>query len=877
MKKQQIAAHLRHSILFSDVSSADLDKYADVCRIKIVEEGEFVYQQGDASDLFFIVAHGEAELVIEREDGSSLVVGRIGQGGHFGETGILTMQPRSVNAKAVFDMVLICFEPRIFRSVLMANHLIQKRINAVLAERLRVAYQDQANIIQSSDFADRSSAEEVILFRQPAMSQIQLRRRAKENSRTISESKSARQAQRVIESFGAGDEPYLLTGEPGTGKQIIARQIHLESRRGHGPYVEFDFREHDPALLEKKLFGTRHRVSPFAQAHQASVFEEGCGGTIVLNHIRLMPPEIQRKVVKAIESNTFHHIDSDTPIALQARVVFISIFELRNLEESGYIIPELLQLFKAQSYHVPPLREHKRDLPRLIEHYLARFSREYGRSVLKVSPQTLGNLMNYDWPGNLNELSSVIRRAVMLAKTDEILSDHILLGLPKTEGKWEFNILRIPFFNRFLKSRKFPTIPRAIVGIIIAATMLALFLGPREPEKNIGLIMSWSIGWPLLFFSFFFLARTWCSVCTLAMPGKHLQDLIQPQRPTPQWIKEHSGWIMAVLCIAVMWVEIVWNAYSDPLLTGWIILAVTIGSSLASVFYARRMWCRYLCPLGAINAIFAMPAIIELRSNRHVCINRCTQHNCFGGGEVKGGCPMFRHPYLVDNNRDCIICGDCIKNCNNSSIHLNLRLAPQELWSLETPRRADSFLIVALGAIFFPFALQEEFHWLSSLVVERIAALNIPFPVWLAGSLLFMLCILIFQAGYYLMVQVQSWYAGMERSFLLSMLGYGFIPLMLGGYMAVYFEHFVREALGIIPAIQGMLGNPVTFAGGRLLSPDSTYVLQIFTILGGLLAAMYATYRIVGRVQGGSELGPRSLMIPWSFLLAMGGLFISIV
>ena len=265
--------------------------------------------------------------------------------------------------------------------------------------------------------------------------------------------------------------------------------------------------------------------------------------------------------------------------------------------------------------------------------------------------------------------------------------------------------MRLPFIKRFLSSKYYPAIPQAILGIILVAAILSLLLGTTEPEMNLGLILSWSIGWPIMFSSFFFLARTWCSVCTLAMPGKYLQNLVKPQRATPQFIKEHSGWLMAALCILVMWVEIVWNAYKNPHLTGWIVLGVTIGSCICSVLYSRRAWCRYLCPLGAINAIFAMPSVLELRSNRHVCMNRCTEHNCFGGGELKGGCPMFRHPYLVDNNRDCIVCGDCIKNCNHSSIHLNLRLAPQELWSLQTPRRADSFLIVALGAIFYTFAL----------------------------------------------------------------------------------------------------------------------------------------------------------------------------
>lgn len=877
MKKQLIADHLQHSILFSEVNRSDLETYADFCRVQIVQEGEYVYRQGDPSEIFYVIAQGEVELVLEREVGDSRVVGRVAQGGHFGETGILTGKPHSLNAKSLFDLVLICFERRIFRSVLLGDPLIHKKLDSVLAERLRVAYLDQADTASSNDPHDKSSADDVILFRERNLSQIKLRRLEKRKQNIIYESKTARQAQTVISAFAANNEPYVLTGESGTGKKIIARQIHAESRRSEGPYVEFDLQEHDPVLLERKLFGTEQSSYPFAQAHQACVFERGYGGTIAFHHIRLMPHGIQRKIVNAIESNTFNHIDSDRPIAMQLRVVFISIYDLDYLESTGKIIPELMEIFRRQHFSVPSLREHKRDLPRLIEHYLGRFSKEYGKNIQKVPPETLGRLMNYDWPGNLTELSSVMRRAVMLAKKDELLSDHILLGLPKTEGKWEFNILRIPFFKRFLTSRRFPTIPQGGVGLIIIATVLALFLGPREPDKNIGLIMSWAIGWPLMFFSFFFLARTWCSVCTLAMPGKYLQNLVKPGRNTPPFIKEYSGWIMAVLCIVVQWVEIVWNAYDNPLLTGWVILGVTIGSCICSVLYSRRTWCRYLCPLGAINAIFAMPSIIELRSNRHVCLNRCNEHNCFGGGEIKGGCPMFRHPYLVDNNRDCIICGDCIKNCNNSSIHLNLRLAPQELWSLQTPRRADSFLIVALGAIFFPFALHGEFSLLVDWIISNLAGFGLKIPVILGGSFVFFSLILIFQVGYYLMVQVQSWRAGMDRDFLLPMLGYGFIPLILGGYLAVHFEYFVSEAGSIIPAIQEALGMAVSYDRTRLLSHDSTYVLQIFTVIGGLFASMYATYRIVDRVLADEEVSSRSLMIPFSFLIALGGLFMFMV
>jgi len=465
----------------------------------------------------------------------------------------------------------------------------------------------------------------------------------------------------------------------------------------------------------------------------------------------------------------------------------------------------------------------------------------------------------------------------MLAKKDEILPDQILLGLPKTEGKWEFNILRLGWMRKFLSSWIFPRVPQAVIGCVFLLTILFLFFGPSKAESNIGLTLGWYIGWPLLFFSFFFLARTWCSVCSFALPGTLLQNIIKPTRKTPAFIKNYSGWIMAVLCILVFWVEIIWDAYNNPYLTGGIIVVITLGSILFSVLFSRRSWCRYLCPLGAVNAIFAMPSVVELRSNRHVCLNRCQNHACFTGDADISGCPMFRHPYLVDNNRDCIMCAKCIKNCENSSIQLNLRLAPEELWALETPRRADSFLIVSMGAIFFPFALQNEVARLIDWLVANLSHAGLVPPAYAVGSVLFFLWIFIFQAGYYLMIVVQSRYAKMDKNLLLPLFGYGCIPLILGGFMAVHLDLFVRGAGRIVPNLQELFGRQYSYDNLRLISADSIFVLQFITILGGLLASLYATYRVIDRAMAGDAVTSNSLAIPFSFLGILAGLFIFII
>jgi ferredoxin len=272
-----------------------------------------------------------------------------------------------------------------------------------------------------------------------------------------------------------------------------------------------------------------------------------------------------------------------------------------------------------------------------------------------------------------------------------------------------------------------------------------------------------------------------------------------------------------------------------------------------------------------------MPSVVELRSNRHVCLNRCQEHSCYVGDGDLAGCPMFRHPYLVDNNRDCIMCGKCVKTCTNSSIQINLRLAPQELWALETPRPADSFLIVSMAAIFFPFALQSEFAGVVDWLVRTIGDRGLVLPHALVASILFFGLILLFQIGFYLTVSVEALYAKIDRKLLLSQSGYGVIPLILGGYMAVHMNLFVSGAGRLVPNMQDLFGMRQSYENIRLISADSTYVLQFLTVMGGLLASLYATYRVIGRAMAGEAVTSKAMVIPFTFLIALGILFVFMV
>ncbi len=796
-------------------------------------QGDYLQRQGQHSSGFFLVISGEIELTLPLRGGGEHLIGHLGPGDHLGETRLLTGQDSGENARAQTEVVVLAYQDELFHSLFLDQPTVARRLLHGLARRLRSSNVGHCAALDkamgptslSPRYLDRS-------FLDTAFAPQGMTSGADRGLR-FAESTIARQIARAVERFSVDRHPLLLSGERGTGRRLIAAEIHHHSPGRHGPCEELDVRAVDPALLEEELFGRG--------GDDNGLLHRLATGTLILYNAEYLEPDRQRQLVQYLQRP-----------AEMPRCRLILVCTDRPGDEDGHqrLLPTLYALFAGHHFRAAPLRDHRRDIPRLVQYYLRRYCQQYGKEIGAVDDQTLGRLINYHWPGNLAELSGVMQRLVLLARPHQPLDPQLILGLPKVEGKWEFNLLQLPILRRFLASRFFPLVPRIVVGLFFFLVVALLLLGPQRPEDNIGLTLSWVVGWPLLVFSFFFLARTWCSVCGLAAPGWLAQLALKPQRPTPQFIRRHSGWLMAVFCILLFWIETTWNAAQSPRLTAGIVLAITLGSLFFSMFFQRRVWCRYLCPLGAINALFAMPAVIELRANSQMCANRCTTHLCYHGDEDHSGCPMFRHPFLVDNNRDCILCGQCIKSCRFDSIHLNLRLAPQELWNQQSPRLADSLLVVCLAAIVFPFVLaQQDAEFLPRLQRMALAA-GLPASLPLISAALFLALIAFFLGGYRLVSGLIGRKAGGWRN-AAALLGYGMIPLVLGAYMAAHLAIFV-EGIWLLPA------NLLTLFGGTawpssptpLLSADTTYALQFLTVTGGLLASLYATSRIARRLVG---------------------------
>ncbi|MGW8159171.1 MAG: sigma 54-interacting transcriptional regulator [Desulfoprunum sp.] len=846
-EQDDLIRNLQRSALFQDVDPAEVERLIAAGQWRTVEQGRYVYRQGESDCRFHIIADGEAELTMDVDGGDQFLVSRIGPGGHFGETALLTNSTHSIDVRALTALSLLCFDAEAFNHELLANQVIQRRLCIGLARRLRVSYHDHAGALAKSRYPRRSSEHNLdpTFFSGPTSTAGAARGMA---AGQPPESTIARQIMAAAKKFSSSLAPVLITGESGTGRRMAAYEIHRASAHGAGPYFEVDVRDFDSAQLEMELFGNERESFAFSLIDRLGVFERSQEGTVVLYNAELLEPDFQRELAGIIKRGFFTKVAGDVRIPLRSRIILICNDTPRMEDGHNRLLPTLYALVANRHFRMAPLRAHRRDIPRLIQYYLQRYSLQYGKTVTRVDDRTLGTFMNYDWPGNLAEMASVLQRAVILGRSNEALSNQVLLGMPKTEGKWEFNLLRLRAVRSFVTSRFYPLLPKALVGLCFALVLVALVFGPAAPEKNIGLTLSWVVGWPLMIFSFFFLARTWCSVCGLSVPGWLAQSVFKPERPTPAFIRRYSGWIMAGLCTLLFWIEITWNAYQSPRLTAAIITAITLGALVFSIFFKRRVWCRYLCPLGAINAIFSMPSTLELRANSHMCMNRCTDHVCYTGNDTSPGCPMFRHPFLVDNNRDCILCGQCIKNCRLDSIHLNLRLAPQELWNMQAPRLEDSILVIVLAAVFFPFAVNLKYPGLVAGWAATGNGFGLPLSPVPVSSIFFFGCILIYLGGAALLSQIMARLTGNSWKATASIIGYGMIPLVLSAFMAAHLEIFVG-GLGLLPAnILDLAGSGGNYGAPRIMSPDAAFVLQAITVAGGLIAALYASHRIIKRL-----------------------------
>jgi len=228
--------------------------------------------------------------------------------------------------------------------------------------------------------------------------------------------------------------PVLITGESGTGKELVAKAIYQHGPRAKAPFLALNCAAIPEQLLESELFGHEKGAFTGADRRRIGKFEQCDGGTIFLDEIGDMPLATQAKVLRLLQEQQFERVGGNETIKTDVRLIAATNRDLKVLSADHRFRLDLYYRVGVFSIHLPPLRERNDDLPLLVRHFLRRFSRELHREVREVSPETLDCFQNYTWPGNIRELQSVLKQAILQCN-GAVLLPNFLPELLKGNGE----------------------------------------------------------------------------------------------------------------------------------------------------------------------------------------------------------------------------------------------------------------------------------------------------------------------------------------------------------------------------------------------------------------------------------------------------------
>ena len=242
----------------------------------------------------------------------------------------------------------------------------------------------------------------------------------------IGQSDAMAQVMNIVKRVSSTESTILITGESGTGKELIAKEIHSHSLRKSAPFVVVDCGALVETLFESELFG--HVKGSFTGAFETKHgrFEVANGGTIFLDEISNISLNIQSKLLRVIQEREVTRIGSTKPIKVDIRIVAATNENLADCVRQGKFREDLFYRLSVVPIHLPPLRERKKDIPLLVDHFLTKYNQRAKKKIKKISPPVIKALGEYEWPGNIRELENTIERAVVLSSGQEIHLDDLV-------------------------------------------------------------------------------------------------------------------------------------------------------------------------------------------------------------------------------------------------------------------------------------------------------------------------------------------------------------------------------------------------------------------------------------------------------------------
>ncbi len=252
-------------------------------------------------------------------------------------------------------------------------------------------------------------------------------RKGGERTSLVGESRAMLPIRRLVERVAPSGANVLITGEHGTGKEVVARWLHSASGRPERPFVAVNSGGLSEGVFESELFGHVKGAFTDAKADRIGCFELADGGTLFLDEIGNMPLTQQAKLLRVLQTGELHPVGSSKVRRVSVRVVSATNVDLGKAVTEGRFREDLLYRLNTVEVHLPPLRDRREDIPLLAAHFLGVHGQRYGRTGMKLAPSALDALMGYPWPGNVRELEHAVERALLMAAGDEVTAEDLLL------------------------------------------------------------------------------------------------------------------------------------------------------------------------------------------------------------------------------------------------------------------------------------------------------------------------------------------------------------------------------------------------------------------------------------------------------------------
>jgi len=498
-------------------------------------------------------------------------------------------------------------------------------------------------------------------------------------------------------------------------------------------------------------------------------------------------------------------------------------------------------------------------LVELANYFLEKFCQEKGRNLLTFNQASLRRLISYDYPGNITELETIIKRLVlMIPESETILTEKLLWSLESTKNAFRLDLLnQFPWLRKFILSRWYPQALWLIIMVIFVPITIMGFVGPQTRSENVILNLFWAWWWPIYLLLFPILGRFWCSVCPFMITGEWLRKFslwLFPRQQlswTSNGLNQWGSWFVFVSFTAIYLWEKLWDLSHTPYLSASLFLIITGGAVIFSLIYENRLWCRYLCPIGGMNGMFAKLSVIELRSSEAVCGSQCTTQGCYKGGDATPvtfaealpneaqateGCPFNLGPSKLTDNRNCILCMGCIKACPHRSIQLNLRFPGSDLWQNHHGFWAEIALMLLLfGGVFLHYSdtILSRFGLDKVLLDSQHLLTAIPCAI-LFLSVPFLLTFSIHQIAKLVHHQIMSY----EKVI------YAYLLMTLAVNLAYHLPFAVTEAGSVFQVIANTFGYNNFTIPSITWSLDVANFLQDSVLLTGLIGSIYFLYKI---------------------------------